>query len=184
MEIPETYLQQVSRYLKAHPVFLAGRFTYDDVYFQVRVVKISSLNNQFSGVFYLSVSFQRIARRIIQFSCRPGSEQQDDITQLKELFKRFNDWKKFLQEGKVQFVNDEFENVEMYKTKLFFSEWTSGEANDVCYICHEPCLYYETRNCVHPIHKLCFVKMIQKGQVRCGICKKSFCDEDDEEDYD
>jgi hypothetical protein len=187
MEIPEHYLQQVVRYLKDHSVFLLGRFTYEDVNFEVKLFKIPSIEN--NTVFFIRVSYQRLCENIVQFTCNPmrsidtKDQKNEQLNQIKELFKRFSDWKNCIQQRKIHFLNENFESLEMYQAKLFINEWTSGESNDVCYVCHEPCLYYENRNCSHSIHKLCFVKMIQKDQHVCGICKKSlhYDDEDDDE---
>jgi hypothetical protein len=181
--IPENYVNQVVRYLKVHSVFLLGRFSYEDVYFQVKLFKITPvIESERTPVFFIRVSYEKLCENVIQFTCRPGTieDKKEELTQIKELLKRFNDWRKFIQQKKVHFFNEDFESMEMYKTKLFMTEWTSGESNDVCYVCHEPCLYYENRNCSHPIHKLCLVKMLQRNQNRCGICKKSLDDDDDE----
>jgi hypothetical protein len=180
--IPENYLQQVARYIKGQSVFLLGRFKYEDVNFQVKLFKIAPVKeSEREPVFFIRVSYEKLCENVIQFTNRPSEGEKDDLSQIKALFKRFNDWKNFIHKKKVHFLNDLFEPMEMYQTMLFMNEWTSGETNDVCYVCHEPCLYYENRNCSHPIHKLCFVKMIQKNQTRCGICKKSLDDDDDDE---
>lgn len=181
LEIPEQYFHNIVKSTNSHPIFLIGRFVYDDVSFQVRLIKITSHNSEDPfEAFYLNVSFDRFTRRILQLS---SDHTQDNISQIRDLLKRFQDWKNGIQKKKIHFLNDSILPLEIYHTKLFFAEWTSGEPNDICYICHDPCLFYENnQKCSHPIHKLCFVKMLQKGQTRCGICKKGFSEDDDDDE--
>ena len=179
--IPDQYFHSIIKSMKTRPIFLVGRFNYEDVHLQVRLIKISSHNSDEPfEAFYLNVSFERFTRRILQLS---SDHTQDSITQIRDLLRRFQDWKHGIMKKRVHFINDTIEPLDTYHAKLFLAEWTSGEPNDICYICHEPCLFYESaQNCSHPIHKLCFVKMIQNDQSRCGICKKYFSDEDEDDE--
>jgi hypothetical protein len=183
MDIPEQYIDTIVQYSKTRYTFIVGRFAYEDVWFEVRLMCIRTpinMNLSIPETFLLKVSFERYPQRVVQFTTHP-TDESSRAGHIRDLLERFMKWKKFIFEKKVHFLNDSLEPLKVYQAKLYLAEWTNGESNDVCYVCHEPCLYYENWNCTHRIHRLCLVKMIQNNQRRCGLCKKVFFTDDEEE---
>jgi hypothetical protein len=118
--------------------------------------------------------------------------RQEQIT---HLFEQFFEWKKNVCSDSYHMFNRHLISKEVYHAKLKLAEFISGTSNDICYICHEPCLYYENlRSCQHPIHRFCAVLMCDPfSKNYCGICKKDihkpvcsfeYCDCHDDSDSD
>jgi hypothetical protein len=191
MSIPIEHIRNLAKSTEYGEYFTIAKFKSKEVYFNVRLFR--------SNRFILDIAYDQYryecGRRydVMKFFADSKKTQEE---QIKNLFTIFFEWKHKISSDQYHMLNDKLITQEMYQTLLFTNSLVNEEENEICYICHEPCLFYETiGECEHKIHRLCAVQMFQKNgpkKTLCGICKtpitRPICphhmETDDEDEYD
>jgi hypothetical protein len=191
MSIPIEHVRNLLQYTENGEYLTIAKFKSNkDIYFDVRIVRRTE-------TFSLHVCYDRYRYdcgrkyNVVKFFSNYKDTQED---QLSSIFKSFLAWKHNMNSDDYHMLNDRLIPRSMYQTLLFTNSFINEEESEICYICHEPCLFYETiGECGHKIHRFCAVQMTQKNGPKtfCGICKTliakpicSSCAESDDEDYE
>jgi hypothetical protein len=190
MSIPIEHIRNMAKWTECGEYFTIAKFKSKEICFNARLLR--------TNIFILDICYDQYkyecGRRynVIKFFGDSKKNQEEQITCL---FASFFEWKHKLASDQYHMLNDKLITNEMYQTLLFTNSLINEEENDVCYICHEPCLFYETiGDCEHRIHRFCALQMFQKNGLKtlCGICKtpilRPICphhmETDDEDEYD